>query len=103
MCPGSGGWSYPRPGEESEGLPSVQLYDLSADIGEQQNVYDEFPEVVSELTTLLTRYVEDGRSTPGPKQKNEGGPLWAQLWWMKGDGETTASLKPHLDDVRFNP
>lgn len=103
MCPGSGGWSYPRPGEESEGLPSVQLYDLSADIGERRNVYNEFPEVVEELTNLLTSYVENGRSTPGPKQGNEGGPRWAQLWWMKEGGETAASSKPQLDDVRFGP
>lgn len=36
MCPGSGGWSEPKPGEEPEGAPSFQLYDLSEDIGERK-------------------------------------------------------------------
>ena len=82
MCPGSGGWSYPRPGQESKGLPPVQLYDLSADVGERRNVYEQHPEVVEDLKALLTRYVADGRSTPGAPQKNAGG-LWEQLWWMR--------------------
>jgi arylsulfatase A-like enzyme len=84
MCPGSGGWSSPRPGEECEGLPPIQLYDLDADIGERRNVQGEHPEVVEELRELLTRYVADGRSTPGERQENAGGAEWAQLWWMLG-------------------
>lgn len=82
MCAGSGGWSYPRPGEECEGLPPIQLYNLEADIGEQQNIYDDHPGVVEELKALLTTYVEDGRSTPGAKQRNTGPVEWQQLWWM---------------------
>jgi hypothetical protein len=82
MCPGSGGWSYPRPGEESRGLPPIQLYDLEADIGERSNVQDQHPEVVERLQQLLTRYVVEGRSTPGAPQANTGGNLWEQLWWM---------------------
>jgi hypothetical protein len=82
MCPGSGGWSYPRPGKECEGLPPIQLYDLAADIGERQNVYAEYPDVVAELKSLLTQYVTDGRSTPGATQENAGGIAWEQLWWM---------------------
>jgi len=27
MCPGSGGWSYPRPGDECKDLPPIQLYE----------------------------------------------------------------------------
>ncbi len=82
MCPGSGGWSFPKPGtEESEGLPPVQLYDLDADIGERKNVYSSHPDVVEELKTLLTRYVRQGRSTPGKPQENHG-IEWPQLWWM---------------------
>lgn len=82
MCAGSGGWSWPRPGEECEDLPPVQLYNLDADVAETQNVYDQHPEVVEALKTLLTRYVEEGRSTPGAPQGNSGGIGWEQLWWM---------------------
>ncbi len=82
MCAGSGGWSYPRPGEACDGLPPIQLYDLEADISETQNVYDDNPEVVEALKALLTQYVTNGRSTPGKKQNNVGGIEWSQLWWM---------------------
>ena len=81
MCPGSGGWSAPRPGPECEGLPPVQLYDLSADVGERQNVQAQHPEVVAELTDMLTGYVRNGRSTPGPVQENAGA-TWEALWFL---------------------
>ncbi|MEO8352389.1 MAG: sulfatase-like hydrolase/transferase [Chthoniobacteraceae bacterium] len=71
LCPDSGGWSAPRPGSKAaRELPPVQLYDLAADPGEQTNVQDQHPEIVSRLTRLLEVYVADGRSTPGAPQKN---------------------------------
>jgi arylsulfatase A len=82
MCSGSGGWSYPRPGEECKGLAPIQLYNLATDIGEQRNVYNDHPDVVEEMKALLTKYVESGRSTPGTKQGNTGPVEWEQLWWM---------------------
>jgi len=48
-----------------------QLYNMAADIGETKNRYAQHPEIVAELTALLKKYVEDGRSTPGPKQSND--------------------------------
>lgn len=83
MCPGSGGWSYPQPGPESEGLPPIQLYDLESDIGERQNVASAHSDVVEELTDLLTTYISQGRSTPGQPQQNVGGAYWEQLWWIE--------------------
>jgi arylsulfatase A-like enzyme len=83
MCPGSGGWSYPRPNtDEVVGLPPIQLYDLSVDIGERENVQDQYPEVVEELKSLLSRYVKNGRSTPGANQPNTGAKHWPQLHWL---------------------
>ena len=71
LCPGSGGWSAPKPGAPAEkGLPKVQLYDLGADVGETKNVQAEHPEIVEKLTKLLEKYVAEGRSTPGVPQKN---------------------------------
>jgi len=91
MCAGSGGWSYPRPGAECEGLPTIQLYNLDADISESINIHSEHSEIVEELTSLLTRYVRDGRSTPGPAQSNHGGEDWKQLWWLHADRHRTES------------
>jgi len=83
MCPGSGGWSYPKPGDEPNGTPPIQLYDLEADIGEQRNMVTDREDVVEELTRLLTKYVKEGRSTPGEPQKNDGQLHWPQLNWLK--------------------
>jgi arylsulfatase A-like enzyme len=71
LCPGSGGWSPPRPGSPQEQrLPPVQLYDLSTDIGETNNVQAANPEMVARLTRLIEKYADDGRSTPGIRQAN---------------------------------
>ena len=83
MCPGSGGWSYPRSSpDECQGLPQIQLYDLATDIGEKENLQEQHPEIVEELKQLLTTYVREGRSTPGAPQKNTGSPFWEQLTWI---------------------
>ncbi len=83
MCPGSGGWSYPKPDDEPLGSPAIQLYDLAGDVGERQNVVADRPDIVDELRDLLTRYVKDGRSTPGEPQPNTGPLHWPQLNWLK--------------------
>jgi arylsulfatase A-like enzyme len=71
LCPGSGGWSAPRPGrDDASALPVVQLFNMAHDIGEQQNVQDQHPDIVRRLTALLDKYVAAGRSTPGPAQPN---------------------------------
>jgi hypothetical protein len=71
LCPGSGGWSAPKPGSADEkGLPAEQLFDLAADRGERQNVAAEHPDIVKSLTGLLEKYIADGRSTPGDPQRN---------------------------------
>lgn len=70
LCRGSGGWSAPRPGKDEAGLPDVQLYDLDADIGEKANLHEKHAGAVVRITKLLEDWVEKGRSTPGPAQKN---------------------------------
>jgi len=71
LCPGSGGWSAPRPGSKGEnGLPAIQLFDLEADIGEKTNLQDKYPDIVAKLTKSLEKWVADGRSTPGKAQPN---------------------------------
>lgn len=81
----SGGWSDPRPGDKKalEGMPSMQLYDLSTDAGETNNVVEQHPEIVKELKALMIRYIDDGRSTPGQPQKNDGDGEWRQVKALK--------------------
>ena len=80
LCPGSGGWSEPRPGKEPKGAPRVQLFDLDADPAEKNNLAETEKEKVAELTALLQSYADNGRSTPGEKQENDG----AVDIWMGG-------------------
>ena len=54
LCPDSGGWSDPKPGSPAaRALPAVQLYDLSSDPGETNNVYAAHPEVVKRMKALV--------------------------------------------------
>jgi arylsulfatase A len=72
LCPGSGGWSDPKPGtNEENALPETQLYDLTTDLAESKNLQAEHPEEVARLTKLLQDYVANGRSTSGAKQTND--------------------------------
>lgn len=52
-------------------FPFVQLYDLKNDPGENDNLAEQHPEIVAELTELLRETIESGRSTPGAKLKND--------------------------------
>jgi arylsulfatase A len=73
LCPGSGGWSSPRPNvDDTSSLPLVQLFDLSTDLAEEKNLEREHPEIVAQLTQLMERYAAEGRSTPGAAQPNNG-------------------------------
>lgn len=65
MCSGSGGWSKGGGGE------ARQLFDMNSDPGEKTNLVAQNAQRVSQMTQLLESYVNDGRSTPGAKQKND--------------------------------
>jgi len=82
MCPGSGGWSYPAPGEETADMPRFQLYDLEADVSERVNVIGEHPAIADYLKKILVGYVRNGRSTPGAKQQNNGEEIWHAIRWI---------------------
>ena len=83
LCsPSSGGWSYPKPGVDKEAiaqLPPIQLYNMKDDPTESKNVYQEHPEIVSELKDLLQKYIREGRSTPGKAQSNDAVNKWEQI------------------------
>lgn len=47
-----------------------ELYNLTADLSEKNNVGDANPAVVARLTKLMQQYIDNGRSNPGDTQKN---------------------------------
>jgi arylsulfatase A len=72
LCPGSGGWSDPRPGRaDFTGIPDFQLYDLATDPGETTNLVLTYPEKVESMQARLAGLIARGRSTPGPEQAND--------------------------------
>lgn len=77
LCPDSGGWTTPKPTAESweklkgAGLPLVQLNDMTADLGEQDNLAPREPGKVKDLRAMLNHQIEMGRSTPGKPQSND--------------------------------
>ena len=64
--PGAGGLS-----KGSDASQALQLYDLAADIGEQNNLAEAEPDRIVAMQQLLERLIVDGRSTPGRPQKND--------------------------------
>lgn len=73
LCPGSGGWSQPKPGKawKNDDLPPVQLFDMDSDPAEQNNLAEKHPNKVNELIKLVNTAITQGRTTPGPKQQND--------------------------------
>lgn len=71
LCPGSGGWSYPRPGtDDTSEAPQFQLYDLSTDPNESHNHQPGYDLLVNHMLGNLVDQVRNGRSTPGASQPN---------------------------------
>lgn len=69
---GSGGWSYPTAEDLLQlNLPKVQLYNLDVDPSETYNIAAKHPLLVEELTVLMSKYIDEGRSTSGIAQAND--------------------------------
>ncbi len=74
---GGGAWSD-LSASPADGHPA-QLYDLSQDIAEKENLYAEHPEKVAQMTALLEQLVSQGRSRPGPAQENDTPVNWKRF------------------------
>lgn len=59
---GSGGFSTPKTIEPNEGDAPATLFDVENDPKEENNLYNENPEIVEELTLLLEKYKKQGYS-----------------------------------------
>lgn len=72
LSAGSAGWSQPKePKAKQKGLPPMQLYNLSQDKGEKNNLFLKKPNQVKELLELLEKQVSQGRCTPGNPVPND--------------------------------
>ncbi len=76
---GPGGYDSPRDAHPA------QIFNLVADLGETTNLRAEKPDVVAELTALMEKLVNDGRSTPGAPQTNDVRVNWRRFL-SAGDG-----------------
>ncbi|MDG0964290.1 MAG: arylsulfatase [Opitutales bacterium] len=71
LAKASGGWTSPNERQAPAGSSVGQLYNMSTDLGEKKNLYKEKPEMVASLLALLEKDIKRGRSTKGPKSKND--------------------------------
>lgn len=72
LAKGSGGWTSPTEKQaKGKKLPVGQLYDLEADPGERNNLYESNPETVERLLTRFTEYVNAGATVAGKDSKND--------------------------------
>ena len=62
---GSGGWS------KGGDLQTMQLYDLDSDPDESENLAASESDRVGHLSRMLEQLIVEGRSNPGPAQKND--------------------------------
>ncbi len=71
LSPNSGINANGKPERSKKKLPEHILFNLNMDIGEKENVAEEYPEKVKELKALLVKQIKEGRSTPGKVQEND--------------------------------
>ena len=61
---GSGGFTQPRDLKPSEGGPTGQLFNLSEDLSETNNLWQKHPEIVKQLESILRQSKEAGKPQP---------------------------------------
>lgn len=76
LAPHSGGWSDPKPQSMADSS-GVQLYNLTDDVGERNNLALKHPDIVLKLKAALKNNIEQGRSTEGEKQAYVNPSDWA--------------------------
>jgi hypothetical protein len=70
--------------------PKVQLFNLTTDLAELENLEAKHPEVVARLTQKLESLVANGRSTPGATQSNA---VPVDLWKKAGPRSAKGAKK----------
>lgn len=94
LCPGSGGPTDAISKTDLSALPRFQLYNMNGDVTERYNLIAEQPEIADRLKRKLIKYIDNGRSTPGEKQKNYAGlNCWDEIDWWMNDKEFKADTR----------
>jgi arylsulfatase A-like enzyme len=94
LAKGSGGWSSPKEGQVPADAPKVQLYDMNADLSETNNLYEQHPQLVKQLLTMLQQDIVRGRSTTGPKASNDIEDI--ELWKSPGQKNNARTNQPKI-------
>jgi len=84
-----GYWKLILPGKNR----GVELYDLSNDRSESNNVASAHPSKVAELADHMFAIITNGRTTPGVAQDNDTG-YWEDLYWISKEDYDEAIAKP---------
>jgi arylsulfatase A len=63
------------------GQLDYELYDLKRDPRENTNLFGKHEKIQNRLEKRITAMVQNGRTTPGAKQKNDV-PWWSDLTWI---------------------
>ena len=79
----------------ADGKNKNELYDLSTDLAELNNVAASNPDIVKRLTQHINNIIVKGRTTPGEAQPNDTG-YWKDLKWMTETYYNTKAIKPVL-------
>ena len=87
----SGGWTSPQEKHAKPDWPKGQLYDMAKDVGERNNLFESKPDVVERLLKQLKSDVERGRSTDGPKARNDLSEI--VLWKSEQAGKKNSNSK----------
>ena len=59
---GSGGFTQPRDIKPEDGGPAGQLFNLDDDLSETRNVWQQHPEIVKQLQSILVQSKESGET-----------------------------------------
>lgn len=83
LARGSGGWSSPKEKQVPEGTPEAQLYRITKDVDESENLYLQHSDIANQLLSNLKADVMNGRTVPGPPSKND---IQDIVLWKSGRG-----------------